>query len=219
MGKVTMTKFRKAPVAQGRNYSGGGKKFETSGDNKAKIIAPSSKSGIPEDEFKLFVAIVYGEANSCSEAAWRAVGHVIMNRVGNNEWSKLKTVTAIITQKYAFEAYKKKQFNIAEKYLYNNSKDKLSDKLIDRMSEVLEPVYNKKDPDNTYGAILYFSPKAQKALGRNKPNWASSKKLTEVKVDGLEETDDFKFYKYKPKSKPKSNKKNKFSKNKRVNKR
>lgn len=214
-----MTKFRKAPVAQGRNYSGGGKKFETSRDNKTKIIAPSSKSGIPEDEFKLFVAIVYGEANSCSEAAWRAVGPVIMNRVGNNEWSKLKTVTAIITQKYAFEAYNKKQFNIAEKYLHSNSKDKLSDKLIDRMAEVLEPVYKKKDPDNTYGAILYFSPKAQKALGRNKPNWASSKKLTEVKVDGLEGTDDFKFYKYKPKPKTKSNKKNKSSKNKRVNKR
>jgi spore germination cell wall hydrolase CwlJ-like protein len=109
-----MTKFRKAPVAQGRNYVGGSKKIETSEDDKAKIIAPSSKSGIPEDEFKLFVAIIYGEANSCSEAAWRAVGHVIMNRVGNNEWSNLKTVTEIITQKYAFEAYQKKQFNIAK---------------------------------------------------------------------------------------------------------
>lgn len=214
-----MAKWEKEPVAQGRNYAGGGKKFETSGDDKAKIIASSSISGIPEDEFKMFVAIVYGEANSCSEAAWRAVGHVIMNRVGNNEWSKLKTVTAIITQKYAFEAYQKKQFNIAEKYLHNNSKDKLSDKLIDRMVEVLEPVYNKKDPDNTYGAILYFSPKAQKALGRNQPNWASSKKLTEVKVDELEATDDFKFYKYKSKPKSKSKQKQKTSKNKRINKR
>lgn len=72
------------------------------------------------------------------------------------------------------------------------------------MVEILEPVYNKKDFDNTCGAILYFSPKAQKALGRNQPNWANSKKLTEVKVDGLEATDDFKFYKYKSKAKPKS---------------
>ncbi|MEA5115855.1 MAG: cell wall hydrolase [Geobacteraceae bacterium] len=160
-----MTKWKKAPMAQGRNHTGGGKRFETSGDSKAKNFPPSSKSVIPDDQFKLFVAIVYGEANSNSESAWRAVGHVIMNRVGNKEWSKLKTVTAIITQKYAFEAYKIKQFNIAEKYLYNNSKDKLSDKLIDRMVEVLEPVYKRQDPDNTYGAILYFSPKAQKALG------------------------------------------------------
>jgi len=166
----------------------------------------------------LFVAIVYGEANGCSEAAWRAVGHVIMNRVGNKEWSKLKTVTAIITQKYAFEAYNKKQFNIVEKYLHNNSRDKLPDKLIDRMIEVLDPVYNKKDPDNTNGAILYFSPKAQESLRRNKPNWASSNKLTEVKVEGLEATDDFKFYKYKPNLKPKNNNKQKSYKNNRVNK-
>jgi hypothetical protein len=87
------------------------------------------------------------------------------------------------------------------------------------MVEVLAPVYNKTDLDNTYGAILYFSPKAQKALGRNQPNWASSKKLSEVKVDGLEATDDFKFYKYKSKPKSKSMQKQKTSKNKRINKR
>jgi hypothetical protein len=87
------------------------------------------------------------------------------------------------------------------------------------MAEVLEPVYNKKDPDNTYGATLYFSPKAQKALGRNKPDWAISKKLKEVKVDGLEATDDFKFYKYNQKPKSKSKQTKKSSKYKRINKR
>jgi spore germination cell wall hydrolase CwlJ-like protein len=199
-----MTKLKKTPVALGRHYSGKeSEKAELIGNNKSHITGTVNKNSTTVGEFELFVAIVYGEANSCSEAAWRAVGHVIMNRIGNHEWSKLNTVTAILTQKYAFEAYHKTQFNIADKYLYDKTKDKKTDKLIDRMIEVLKPVYNKTDPDNTSGAILYFSPKAQKALGRDKPFWAASSKLIEAKVDGLEATDDFKFYKYKPKTKPK----------------
>lgn len=197
-----MTKWKKVPVALGRHYSGKQSvKAQSIGNKKHHVADSVNKSSTSGGEFELLVAIVYGEANSCSDVAWRAVGHVIMNRIGNHEWSKLNTVTAIITQKYAFEAYHKTQFNIAEKYLVNKTENKKPDILIERMKEILKPVYNKTDPDNTSGAILYFSPKAQKALGREKPVWASSSKLMEVKVDGLEAKDDFKFYKYKPKPK------------------
>lgn len=200
-----MTRWKKAPVALGRHYSGAkSETAESIGSNKTHVPDTVNKICTPDGEFELFVAIVYGEANSCSEAAWRAVGHVIMNRIGNHEWSKLNTVTSIITQKYAFEAYHKTQFNIADKYLHNKTKDKKSDILIERMIDVLKPVYNKTDSDSTSGAVLYFSPKAQKSLGREKPIWATSSKLIEVKVDGLEAKDDFKFYKYKQKLKPKT---------------
>jgi hypothetical protein len=202
---VTMTKHKQAPVARGRNYLGASEKNVSNGNDKSNKPTTDKTNIIPANEFKLFIAIVYAEANTCSEAAWRAVGHVIMNRVGNHEWLKLKTVTAIVTQKNGFEAYKNKHFNLAEKYLNDKSKEKSFNKLIDRMIEVLKPVYDKTDPDNTSGSVLYFSPKAQKALGRNQPVWASSNKLIEIKVDGLEVTDDFRFYKYK--SKPKSSSK------------
>lgn len=212
-------KSKQEPVPLGRHYSGGLRKmYEKTPGIGANNPVTGKNGGNQADEFRLFVAIVYGEANGCSEAAWRAVGHVIMNRVGNYEWLKMKTVTAVITQKYGFEAYNKKHFNIADKYLNNASKEQTTDKLIDRMVEVLKPVYNNTDPDNTYGSILYFSPKAQKALKRTRPYWADSNKLIEVKVDGLEGTDDFKFYKYKSKPKNRSKIKRKTPKNPRVKK-
>ena len=39
-----------------------------------------------DEEFILFVATVYGEACGQSEAAWKAVASVIMNRVGNKRF-------------------------------------------------------------------------------------------------------------------------------------
>ena len=49
--------------------------------------------------------------------------------------------------------------------------------------------------DNTNGAVLYYSPSAQKALYGYQPNW-NFELLTEVSIKGCE-NDDFKFYKYK----------------------
>jgi hypothetical protein len=165
-----------------------------------KSRAKENKSKVPADEFKKFVAIVYGEANICSETAWIAIGHVIVNRVGKFDWARCKTVTQVILQRNAFEAYGKNNYSTAYKYLSQNTKNNKSNPLIDRMIEVLRPVYDGDDTDITSGAVLYYSPKTQKALGRKKPNWNYAL-LDEVKIEGLEATDDFKFYKYKNKPK------------------
>lgn len=196
MRMIIMTKWKQNPIALGRYYHGASDE-KTASDKLTSRKAFNETKVKQADEFNMFVAVIYGEANTCSEAAWRAVGHVIMNRVGKHEWSKFKTVTSIITQKYGFEAYGNNHFNIAYAYLNNKASDKAPNKLIDRMVSVLRTVYDGTDSDNTYGAVLYFSPKAQKALERKEPTWAKNNKLIEVKVDGLEVSDDFRFFKYK----------------------
>lgn len=40
------------------------------------------------EDFAIFASTIYGEAAASSEAAWRCVAHVIMNRVGRLEWRK-----------------------------------------------------------------------------------------------------------------------------------
>jgi cell division protein FtsL len=60
-----------------------------------------------EEEFKLFVATVYGEVGGIhhsQEVAWKAVASVIINRVGVGIWIKYKTVTAVIQHTH-FDTY------------------------------------------------------------------------------------------------------------------
>ncbi len=50
-------------------------------------------------------------------------------------------------------------------------------------------VYTGKTQDNTGGAVLYYSPVSQKALGRGEPDWDYSV-LEEVQIPGMS-NDDF----------------------------
>jgi type VI secretion system secreted protein Hcp len=57
---------------------------------------------------KLFVAVVYGEmagVQSARETVWQGVGSVIMNRIHYGIWFKLRDSTAVIKQRFAFDAY------------------------------------------------------------------------------------------------------------------
>lgn len=152
-------------------------------------------------EFNQLVATVYGEAATESKASWRAIGHVVMNRVGRREWKKYKTVSAVLKNS-GFDAYGQNMYSDAMKALGGDKSKKVDWKKLNEMREVLTPVYNRTDQDNTSNAVLYYSPKAQKALHKKFPDkyksetpcWVNDK-TEEVKVSGCE-NDDFAFYRY-----------------------
>lgn len=115
------------------------------------------------DEFKLFVATVYGESVGQGPAAWQAVASVIMNRVGGPDWKSLTTVTKVITQKGAFAAYYSNrahgpdaQFILASNYLNNPDINKPPAKLSE-LIQTIAPIY-KKTMQPTTDAIYYYSP-------------------------------------------------------------
>ncbi len=163
------------------------------------------KKGNAEETFNIFVATIFGEAGLSSETAWKAIGHVILNRVGYGQWRKYTTVEDII-KKTRFDAYQKRDYIIAYNYLTSKSPKKPNTRL-NRMVEVLTPVFDKKEADFTSRAIMYYSPEAQKSLHKSYPKlykevppWTKSNTLEQVTIPGLSATDDFKFYKYSKKT-------------------
>lgn len=153
------------------------------------------------EEFRVFVSTVYGEAAGQSKAAWACIGWVINNRVNYREWRKHKTVSDVI-KNTGFDAYthKTRLYSKAYDYLAGNS-DVAPDRLLD-MIKVLRPVFSRLASDCSKGSVLYYSPKAQKALSksnpgmyRETPKW-NFDKLERVFPEGVED-DDFAFYKYK----------------------
>ena len=171
-----------------------------SGPINFMCTTPTTSSAVT-DEFKLTVATIYGEAATTSEASWEAIANVIMNRVGKREWGArgLNTVADVI--KYSgFDAYtySNAPYRTAVKYLDNRDG---SNAKIERLIAITTAIYGRKTGDITGGAVLYYSPKAQKALHERYPSlypeipkW-NFDLLQEVKVQGCK-NDDFKFYKY-----------------------
>lgn len=164
----------------------------------------SHPSLLENAEFKMLVATVYGEAANSSETAWQAVAFVIKNRVGNREWARYKSVAEIV-KKTGFDAYTQRNspYVTAEKYLNDHSQKRIKNAKIDRLVEVLAPVYTGEKADITNGSVLYYSPKAQGALHKTNPQiWKETPAwnfaiLQESSIPGLLSTDDFKFYRYK----------------------
>lgn len=155
------------------------------------------------DEQKLFIATVAGEAGGNSEKAQRAVAHVIMNRVGYKDWAKHDTVGKLLTpdQFSSINDPNNQPFQEMTKYLQNRDG---SNPRLERLINTAMNVYHGKVPDFTGGAVMFYSPKAQAQLHRERPDLY----LKEVPVDWdfeqlqkmtvpIEEDDDFLFYKYK----------------------
>lgn len=159
------------------------------------------------DDFAIFAATIYGEAANQSEASWRAIAHVITNRVGKREWKNLKTPKAVI-ERSRFDAfkYKTKNYKLAYQLISTvNDISYISNAKVKQLASVVLPVYLGTDPDPTEESILYYSPKAQAALHESnpanykaKPNW-NFQVLVEVAVAGCEK-DDFCFYRYRKQS-------------------
>ncbi|MBP1616058.1 MAG: hypothetical protein H6Q13_3506 [Bacteroidetes bacterium] len=151
------------------------------------------------DEQKILVATIYGESAGCSLVAWEAIANVIVNRVGNREWSRYNTVTKVI-QDTGFDAYTYQNAPYKEAIQYLNNRDG-SNQRIEQLIKIVLPVYNRERMDVTGGAVLYYSPKAQEQLANENPRLYS--RTPEWNFDVLElvnvsgaENDDLKFYKY-----------------------
>lgn len=164
----------------------------------------ASNKGINNyDEYKLFVSTIYGEAANSSKIAWESIGFVIKNRISYREWKKYNTVESVI-KNTGFDAYTHKTslYKEADSIL-SGIKDK-NQVTLNKMFDVLLPVYMGTKEDITVGAVMYYSPKAQNILHKKDPlkykqtpPW-NFNLLKEVTSNiGLEPTDDFKFYKYK----------------------
>ncbi|NLD35320.1 MAG: RHS repeat-associated core domain-containing protein, partial [Desulfatiglans sp.] len=166
-------------------------------------FSPLSRDEIRNnEEFRILVATVYGEAGKSSKTAWKAITCVALNRVGKREWSKYHTVKDIIA-KTGFDAYGRKtsEYKLAIEYL---AADKLgTNQRIDNIAKEIYPIYIGFYKDITENAVLYYSPKAQLELSVKYPDTYSAtpkwdfEVISEVTISGMQSTDDFKFYKYK----------------------
>ncbi len=150
---------------------------------------------LSEEEI-VFIAMIYGEGGICSEKTWEALAHVTVNRFGVREWREYKTITEIIEHS-GFDAYGGKEYLEARKYLENRDG---SNEKIERMIDVVIPIYRGKAEDITDNAVLFYNPELQEALHeqnpskyKNPPDFVNDK-TEEVYVSGTEK---FKFYKYK----------------------
>lgn len=152
------------------------------------------------DEEVLLIKTIYGEANLCSKYAWQAIANLIMNRVGVREWKNYTSVTEVIMNS-GFDAYTYKNEPYQEAEAYFADRDYSND-VIEEMIRIVIPVYRGQTEDITGGAVLYYSPEAQKKLhDKNPQRYAETPKwdfsqLQEVEIEGLE-NDDLIFYRYK----------------------
>lgn len=146
-------------------------------------------------EQKLFVAVIAGEAIGENKKSWKAIAHIIMNRVKDKtyDFKSYNTVTAVVKQPYQFSSYfyKDKQYVKAKKYL---KKRKPKNKTYEKLIKTVIPIYQGKKKDITKGTLLYYSPKSMNPSGSTPP-WDFSK-LKEVKIKGIA-SNNFRFYKFK----------------------
>jgi hypothetical protein len=145
---------------------------------------------------KRFIATIAGESIGQGEIAWRAVAHVIKNRMDDkkHEFKKLNTVHAVVAQKGAFDAYGSSQYKKCMKYLKNRTrKDKDYEKLIGTVMPIFRRKLTKSD-DITKGALLFYSPRSMKK--GTVPPWSIKPSVKEINVKGIK-TNDFRFFKYK----------------------
>lgn len=140
---------------------------------------------LDKDE-QLFVAVITAESVGEGELAWKVVANVIMNRVGQREWSSLKTPRAVMEKKGQFSCLNNggsPEYLKAVNYLNNrNGSYKECEKLI----TTVMPIYHKEVPDITQGAQLYYSPKSMVPPG-SAPSWAT--KYKRIKVNGINSND------------------------------
>jgi len=146
--------------------------------------------GLTESQ-RIFVATIAGEAIGQGELAWQVTANVVMNRVADSRWPAT-TPVGIIRQPNQFEAYGGNQYNLAMNYLNNRTGN---DHLYENLIRTILPIYNRIVPDITGGATLFYSPDAQRRLGRRSPEFASSPQTVEIFMPGIN-TNDFRLFRY-----------------------
>jgi len=133
-----------------------------------------------------FVAVVSAESVGEGELGWKVVANVIMNRVGQREWEKLKTPRAVMEQPGQFSCLNdggSPQYKKAVNYLKNRTNN---NNKYEQLIAVVMPIYHGETTDITNGAQLYYSPKSMVPPG-SKPYWAD--KYKRIYVSGINSND------------------------------
>jgi hypothetical protein len=152
------------------------------------------------EEARIFCATVAGEALGCSVAAQKAVASVILNRVGRREWSRWKTPLQVIAMS-GFDAFEHENAPYVQALqMLRKYPDGGMGALL-RLVAAVMPLYQGLEAPIP-GIVLYYSPKALRALHEKNPKvWRSPvpgwrfEQLEPVDVPGAER-DDFMWFKY-----------------------
>jgi len=120
----------------------------------------STANWTPEDR-DMAIRTTYGEASNQGAEGQQAVAAVIANRVNSSGMSPRDVMLA----KNQFEPWNNAE---ARARMENLPKDSPEYK---RIESTLTPLFEGRVPDPTGGATHFYAPKAQAALGRNKPAW------------------------------------------------
>lgn len=153
-----------------------------------------------EDEFRILLATVYGEAAALSPSSWRAVTSVILNRVGKREWKRLDSVLKVIVRS-GFDAFKFRNSPYLEAFRHFGLGHPPRHARLEALYNTVYPLYMRTEaaiPD----IVLYYSPRAQAQLHKSNPRlyppaprW-DFKRLDQVAIPGTEQ-DDILFFRYK----------------------
>lgn len=164
----------------------------------------------------VILSTVYSEGGNSSPGAWAMITNCILNRFvqGANcdklghgfEWRGMNLIQICKT---GFDGCKFVTPNYREAFEYFSNRISQSPKpFFEEMILTCHPIIKCDVLDNTGGATLYFSPKAQAALHAKDPDqyksvipaWAKSDLVEPVSVPYLLDTDDFFVMRYKAKA-------------------
>lgn len=119
---------------------------------------------------------IYGEARAETAESMAAVAHAVMNRVKSSRYPD--SVCDVVLQRYQYEPMasgtKLRQMAINARDIKSLDFPKMSNQwLKNKIFDIAHNVYDGNLPDKTKGATHFYAPKAQKALGRKPPHFAS----------------------------------------------
>lgn len=150
------------------------------------------------EEFIDFIATIKGEAGICGDISKRAVAHCIMNRIGFGEWVQHTSIMGYL--KDDFDALTDETDAVRQVRLEMRS-NKIS-KSTQHIIDLVSPIYNRQEEDFTNGIVLYWSPKAQAQLHKDKPKTYKyppafvNSETEKIEIKGTE-NDDMSWHRYK----------------------
>lgn len=112
------------------------------------------------------IRTIWGEARNQGTEGMAAVANVILNRAEKGTYGK--SLTDIVKAPHQFEPWGNPTTRAAMQSLDPSSPE------YQKIASVFDQVASGKLPDITKGADMFYSPKAQAALGREAPSWAKN---------------------------------------------
>ena len=158
-----------------------------------KFLSTCFRSINLNEEEQVLVATIAAEAtvaangNPVSSEARQAMANVVLNRVGQREWSQYSSV-AEICQYTGFDGYGNENYEECLKYLNNRDGSNKT------YEAIIWDVMTAYSNDITNGCQLYYTPAAM-TNASGVPNW-NFDVLIEVNITGIDPYYEGRFYKY-----------------------